>query len=107
MNAQSNILGWIFTAFLVVMNAACVIGFVFLLIQKFRPKPNLQNLLTKVWVVIVAIGFSALAFLVFKANLFTPKHGYSAIADYFAQFFLAPMCVAGVISLFLKPSSNS
>lgn len=107
MGDGSNILSWVFTAFLVVMNVLCVIGFVFLLIQKFSPKPNLQSLLTKVWAVIVVIGFSALAFLVFKANLFLPKYGYSAIADYFAQFFLAPLCVAGVISLFLKPSSNS
>ena len=88
MGDGSNILSWVFTAFLVVMNVLCVIGFVFLLIQKFSPKPNLQSLLTKVWAVIVVIGFSALAFLVFKANLFLPKYDTVQLQTILRNFFL-------------------
>ena len=103
MSNESNTLGMIFSILLLALNLTSIVSLIFLISHKIRPHPAWQNALTIAWWIVLVIGAAALFFTLYKANLFKPRYDYAGAMDFYVQIFLAPMYVAGLLSLFLKP----
>jgi heme/copper-type cytochrome/quinol oxidase subunit 2 len=103
MNQESNLLGYFAFVLLALSNFVAILGLVFLTINKSRPNPRFHDALSIVWWVIVLIGVAAIVLFLFKTNLFKPHYDYGGAMDFYAKLFLAPMCLAGVLAIFLRP----